>query len=194
MEQKRWNCKFELISSLLWSNLDWCLLNFSTITYDTLVRAGVHTTSAFVKASGESEHATVPYAQCSRGLKIIPDANFDPPKCGPVSFWVLLSRSNFNSDCGQENYDLLVIPGGAEGAKTMSQNVDVQALVREYLKEKKLVGMICAGQKSRPSLCYNPDWTPDIGSLTALTAGLPHQPITSHPSVKSDLANGRLDH
>ncbi|KAF9460430.1 class I glutamine amidotransferase-like protein [Collybia nuda] len=125
-----------------------------TITYDTLVRAGVNTTSAFVNASEKSEGTLPQYARCSRGLKIIPDTNFDLLKCGP------------------ENYDLFVIPGGADGAKTMSQNEDVQALVREFLKEKKFVGMICAG------------------SLTALTAGLPRQLITSHPSVKSHLVNG----
>lgn len=32
-----------------------------------------------------------------------------------------------------------------EGAKTVSQNVIVQHLVRAYLRENKIVGMICAG-------------------------------------------------
>ncbi|KAG6864759.1 hypothetical protein C0991_007318 [Blastosporella zonata] len=68
-----------------------------------------------------------------------------------------------------DKYDLLVIPGGAKGADTMSKNTTVQKLVRDYLNEKKMVGMICAG------------------SLAALTSGLPKQPLTSHPSVKKQL-------
>ncbi|KAG5650487.1 hypothetical protein H0H81_012067 [Sphagnurus paluster] len=68
----------------------------------------------------------------------------------------------------QDKYDLLVVPGGAKGADTISKNANVQELVRQYY-EKKLVGMICAG------------------SLAAKTSGLPKQPLTSHPSVKKQL-------
>lgn len=46
----------------------------------------------------------------------------------------------------QDNYDLLVIPGGAKGAETISNSSPVQHLVREYLQAGKYVGMICAGQ------------------------------------------------
>ena len=45
----------------------------------------------------------------------------------------------------QDKFDLLVIPGGAKGAQTMSESSPVQHLVREYLDAGKLVGMICAG-------------------------------------------------
>ena len=45
----------------------------------------------------------------------------------------------------QDKFDLLVIPGGAKGAQTMSESSSVQHLVREYLAAGKLVGMICAG-------------------------------------------------
>jgi protein DJ-1 len=43
------------------------------------------------------------------------------------------------------SYDALVIPGGAKGAETMSTNPAVQGLVREFLANDKIVGMICAG-------------------------------------------------
>ena len=46
----------------------------------------------------------------------------------------------------QDRYDLLVIPGGAKGADTISNNKAVQDLVREYIAMSKMVGMICAGQ------------------------------------------------
>jgi protein DJ-1 len=48
----------------------------------------------------------------------------------------------------QDKYDLLVIPGGAKGAETMSKSPTVQELVRRYIQEKKFVGMICAGMFS----------------------------------------------
>ncbi|KAI0305313.1 DJ-1 [Multifurca ochricompacta] len=66
-------------------------------------------------------------------------------------------------------YDAIIIPGGAKGAETMSQSLYVQFLVRDFYQKKKHVGMICAG------------------SLVAQTSQLPHQPLTSHPSVKEQL-------
>ena len=48
----------------------------------------------------------------------------------------------------QDKYDLLVIPGGAKGAETMSKSPAVQELVRRYIRERKFVGMICAGMFS----------------------------------------------
>ena len=45
----------------------------------------------------------------------------------------------------KDKHDLLVIPGGAQGAETMSKHPSVQELVRRYLDRGKLVGMICAG-------------------------------------------------
>jgi len=123
-----------------------------TITYDTLVRAGVTCTSAYVSATTTNTDGLY-IAHGSRGIKIVADQIFNPE----------------HSEAGQ--YNALVIPGGAKGAETMSQNPAVQALVREYIQKQKTVGMICAG------------------SLTALTSNLPRQPLTSHPSVKNDLAS-----
>ncbi|KAI0777229.1 DJ-1 [Trametes elegans] len=127
-----------------------------TITYDTLVRAGVACTSAFVSDEARQENAgsyelNPPFAKGSRGIKILPDIYFSPQAATP------------------DKYDLLVIPGGAKGAETITGNSPVQHLVREYIKAGKYVGMICAG------------------SLGALTAGLEKQPLTSHPSVRDKL-------
>ncbi|KIM41346.1 hypothetical protein M413DRAFT_146929 [Hebeloma cylindrosporum] len=128
-----------------------------TITYDTLVRGGVKTISAFVpdltlaSSGGEVHRVSPPVAKGSRGINIMPDTYFDQAHCGP------------------DSYDLLVIPGGAKGAETMSKSPSVQELVKKYLENDKWVGMICAG------------------SLAAKTANLPRQKITSHPSVKAEL-------
>ncbi|KAI0945499.1 hypothetical protein AcW1_001711 [Taiwanofungus camphoratus] len=121
-----------------------------TIAYDTLVRAAVACTSAYVSADDDSAQDTTspPLARGSRGINILPDTYFSPQASTP------------------DNFDLLVIPGGAQGADTISKNSHVQHLVRAYLDHNKLVAMICAG------------------ALAALTSRLPRQPLTSHPSVK----------
>ncbi|KAH9962204.1 class I glutamine amidotransferase-like protein [Russula dissimulans] len=68
-----------------------------------------------------------------------------------------------------EEYDAIVIPGGLKGAETISQSPFVQSLVKTLYENGKLVGLICAA------------------SLVAKTSQLPHQPLTSHPSVKEQL-------
>ncbi|PAV20374.1 DJ-1 [Pyrrhoderma noxium] len=68
--------------------------------------------------------------------------------------------------------DLLVVPGGAKGAETISQNEEVQKMIRAQVEAGRFVGMICAG------------------SLAAKTSGLGKKeklPLTSHPSVKAEL-------
>ena len=69
----------------------------STITFDTLVRAGVECTSAFVAPRGESTASLV--ATCSRGVKLLPDAVLDPVIHGPVSsqYSCLTSQRAFHS-------------------------------------------------------------------------------------------------
>ncbi|KAF6751191.1 class I glutamine amidotransferase-like protein [Ephemerocybe angulata] len=99
-----------------------------TITYDTLVRAGITTQSVYVLTpSFGSTNISPPVAKGSRGINIMPDSYLDATACGPG------------------NHDLLVIPGGATGAATIATNATVQQLVRSYLKNGKYVGMICAG-------------------------------------------------
>uniref|UniRef100_A0A8H8CHD5 D-lactate dehydratase n=1 Tax=Psilocybe cubensis TaxID=181762 RepID=A0A8H8CHD5_PSICU len=125
-----------------------------TITYDTLVRAGVKTVSAYVAEYPSTDvggDRSPVVAKCSRGMKILPDMLFDLSSCGP------------------DVYDLIVIPGGAQGAETMSKHPSVQEVIKRYIERNKLVAMICAG------------------SLAAKTAGLARQPLTSHPSVKAQL-------
>ncbi|KAF8690951.1 hypothetical protein AX14_002872 [Amanita brunnescens Koide BX004] len=121
-----------------------------TITYDTLVRAGITTVSVFVPETSTAPHSvSPPVAKGSRGINIMPD--------------MYLDRSQLTPD----KFDLLVVPGGAKGADTISKNPVVQELVREFYGEGKHLGFICNG------------------SLTALRSKLPRQLLTSHPGVKS---------
>ncbi|KAF8639133.1 hypothetical protein AX17_001623 [Amanita inopinata Kibby_2008] len=123
-----------------------------TITYDTLVRAGVTAVSVFVPETSTGPHSvSPPVAKGSRGINIMPDMYLD------------------RTQLGVDKYDLLVVPGGAKGADTISKNPIVQELVHHFYTSGKLIGMICNG------------------SLAALTSKLPKQPITSHPGVKTQL-------
>ncbi|KAH0834879.1 class I glutamine amidotransferase-like protein [Lanmaoa asiatica] len=127
-----------------------------SITYDTLVRAGVECTSANVQSGGSpygSVRTSPALVVCSRGVKILPDTTLQPLNAGP------------------DKYDALIIPGGIKGAETLSQSTEVQTLVREYYQSNKIVAMICAG------------------TLAAKTAGLPFQPVTSHPVIKNNLVS-----
>ncbi|KAG8927820.1 hypothetical protein FRC02_007739 [Tulasnella sp. 418] len=122
------------------------------ITYDVLVRAGIDCTSAFVSDNASAFPTPSSVVTCSRGVKIIADIDLrdlEKPR----------------------EYDALIIPGGAQGAETLSGSSVVQQLVQDYYKSGKLVGMICAG------------------SLVALRASIPRTAITSHPSVKNQLQN-----
>jgi protein DJ-1 len=75
--------------------LFFCLKNIykstieSTITYDTLVRAGVNTTSAFVpdifSPRGAESRVNPLAAKGSRGINILPDIYLELSLCGPVS-------------------------------------------------------------------------------------------------------------
>ena len=47
----------------------------STIVYDTLVRAGVKCTSALVTPPGGHDESAPGAVQCSRGVRIVPDAS-----------------------------------------------------------------------------------------------------------------------
>lgn len=69
-----------------------CIMYCSTITYDTLVRAGIECTSAFVPKGlspyGSSDTSPA-LAVCSRQVKILPDITLDPLNAGPVRIYKL---------------------------------------------------------------------------------------------------------
>ncbi|KAJ1647457.1 hypothetical protein J3B02_001496 [Coemansia erecta] len=124
----------------------------ATITIDVLRRAGIQVLVLAVEATiGEP-------VTCSRNVKIVPDAYLgdDSAKIGA--------------------FDAVIVPGGAQGAATLSQNDQVKSILADFHAQKKIVAAICAG------------------SLAIKTAGIQSkvpQPLrlTSHPSVKDQLEN-----
>src|SRR5271154_2372815 len=88
-------------------------------------------------------------SSCSRVLKIHVDTTSLPDK--------------------PADYTIVVIPGGANGAATLSQSSGVQSLLQKMEKQGKWIGTICAG------------------SLAIKTAGLVSGgQVTSHPSVENE--------
>lgn len=71
----------------------------STITYDTLVRAGASCTSAYVPAQERTEtnstFSNPPFAKGSRGINISPDTYFSPQEASPVG--IILSTKMVTS-------------------------------------------------------------------------------------------------
>jgi protein DJ-1 len=65
------------------------------------------------------------------------------------------------------DYSIIVIPGGAKGAATLSESKSVRSILKKFEQQNKFVGAICAG------------------SLAIKTANLiPGGRVTSHPSVE----------
>ena len=48
------------------------------------------------------------------------------------------------SDCANETYDLIVLPGGIPGAENLKNSALLAELLRKQNREKKLYGAICA--------------------------------------------------
>lgn len=88
---------------------------------------------------------------CSRFLKIQSDTSTLPSEPG--------------------DYTVVIVPGGAKGAATLSESTAVQSLLQKFEEHNKYIGTICAG------------------SLAIKTAGLiPKGKVTSHPSVEKEFA------
>lgn len=150
-----------------------------TISYDTLVRGGVEAKSAYVGSSAHAQDSNDPHGStfvtCSRGVRIIPDLKL-PDLAGGKAL---------------EEYDALIVPGGAKGAEIISSHQDVQKLIKAFYAKGKIVACICAGMSL--SQAYSSSDLPLSGSLAAKSAGIAHDSaITSHPSVKDQLTKGKL--
>ncbi|KAJ1725022.1 Protein deglycase DJ-1zDJ-1 [Coemansia erecta] len=121
----------------------------ATITIDVLRRAGIQVLVLSVEA--DSGPVT-----CSRNVRIVPDATLGDDSAKIAT------------------YDCVVVPGGAQGADTLSQNDQVKSILAEFHAQNKVVAAICAG------------------SLAIKSAGIQGkvpQPLrlTSHPSVRDQL-------
>lgn len=111
---------------------------------DLLRRAGIS-----VKVVSNKEIVT-----CSRGIKIIPDILFEA----------------FDIDM---EFDAIIIPGGTDGVRELSNLDEVSLLLKKAQKDGKLIGAICAG--------------PLVLDSNKLLDN--NTKLTSHPSVKYALEN-----
>ncbi|OBZ81983.1 Protein deglycase DJ-1zDJ-1 [Choanephora cucurbitarum] len=123
-------------------------MEFTISAVDVLRRAKVDVTVVGVQLEKD-------YAVCSRGVKVLPDAKFE----------------DINIDASQ--YDLVLIPGGAGGAKTLAAHEGIQKLIFDFYNKKKFVAFVCAG------------------TLVAKAAGIPYKhKVTSYPgAVKEQLVS-----
>jgi 4-methyl-5(b-hydroxyethyl)-thiazole monophosphate biosynthesis len=74
------------------------------------------------------------------------------------------------SEVKSADYDMVVLPGGAEGTKRMLDDAATRELVADMAQQQKLVGAICAA----------PAMLSSMGLLKGKAA-------TSHPSVEKEL-------
>ncbi|KAF1835763.1 DJ-1 [Decorospora gaudefroyi] len=118
--------------------------------YDVLTRAGFQVRSAGVNLQE-------PYAHMSRNLRILPDH----PNLQAIP-----------SQSAHENFDILILPGGAAGSKTFCDSPVVLDLICQFRTAGKWVAVICA-------------------ATTALVAagqqGKEGVKVTSHPSVADEI-------
>ncbi|KAF2257223.1 DJ-1 [Trematosphaeria pertusa] len=119
--------------------------------YDVLTRAGFDVKSAGVQLKNEG------YAHLSRNIRLLPD------------FPTLLSLPH---QTAHETHDILILPGGAPGARTFCATPAVLEMIVAFKNAGKHVAAICAG-------------------TTALVAaqkkfGGDKGTVTSHPSVRKE--------
>jgi protein DJ-1 len=127
--------------------------------YDVLTRAGFEVKSAGVQL--ENEH----YAHLSRNIRIVPD------------FPCLLT---IPSATAHESYDILILPGGAPGAKTFCNTPAVLEMIAEFQKAGKWVAAICAATTALVAT----DKAHDVGK----------KKVTSHPSVKQEVVDAEWEY
>lgn len=116
-----------------------------TIT-DLLVRAGIEVTTVGL----DDQPVTA-----SRGARIIPDKNID--------------------DVSNDDYDLIVLPGGLPGADHLRDDNRVQALLKKHSANNKYIGAICAAPQALAS----------AGLLDGKKA-------TSYPGVLESIGNNSI--
>ena len=91
--------------------------------------------------------------------------------------WSVELPVNVNlSNADMENYDALLIPGGAMNPDQMRMNEQCVQFARDFMKSGKTVAAICHG--------------PQLLIETGLLKG---RKLTSYPSIKTDLKNAGAD-
>ncbi|KAG0254902.1 hypothetical protein BG011_005440 [Mortierella polycephala] len=128
----------------------------AVITIDVLVRAGIEVTVA----SANPSESTTESVKCSRGVRIMPDTHLSAL---PIPTPSDSDKAYF--------YDVLMIPGGGPGAKTLAASDTVHKFVQAHFSQPDvLLAAVCAG--------------PIVIKASGVARGAQ---VTSHPSVKDEL-------
>lgn len=120
----------------------------TVICVDVLRRAQSIDVTLCALLEGNSE------VKCSRGVRIVPDISFDE---------LLLKH-------GDEKFDAIVLPGGAEGAKRFCESKQLHSLLRKQWDEQRIIAAVCAA--------------PTALVAAGIGSGLR---MTSHPSVATQI-------
>jgi protein DJ-1 len=80
-----------------------------------------------------------------------------------------------------ESYDILILPGGAPGAKTFSTTNEVTQLIASFRSQGKYVAAICAGTTALVAAQKL------ATSSKTESAATQRAKVTSHPSVMEDI-------
>jgi protein DJ-1 len=101
----------------------------------------------------------------SRNIRILPDHP---------------SLHSLRHQSAHTNYDILILPGGAPGAKAFCSSSPVLEMITEFRKAGKYVASICAGTTAL--VAAQKEFGGDKGR------------VTSHPSVKKEVEKGGWDY
>ncbi|XP_077533327.1 Parkinson disease protein 7 homolog [Haemaphysalis longicornis] len=118
----------------------------TVISADVLRRAGIEVTIAGLAGCCP--------VKCSRNVVLVPDKSLDEA-------------------ASYSPYDVIVLPGGLQGAESLAASQAVGKLLKEQEKSGRLVAAICAAP------------------IALKSHGIGHgKALTSHPSKKDDLSKG----
>ncbi|KAJ4410497.1 hypothetical protein N0V91_001983 [Didymella pomorum] len=144
--------------------------------YDILTRAGIEIQSVGVNLKNDNYATQVPpsflfpalvtdyiHNSMSRNIRIVPD------------FLRLISVPT------PESYDILILPGGAPGAKTFCTSNEVLQVIASFRSQGKYVASICAGTTALVAARNLAASSKTESGATAKAR------VTSHPSVKDDI-------
>lgn len=116
------------------------------IPVDVMRRAGLH---VFLAGVGETRLVTG-----SRGVRLAPDGAWDPDETA--------------------RFDMLVIPGGLGGSKTMREELSLLEAIRDFAATGRWLASICAG--------------PTVLQAAGVLEG---RTYTSYPSSRDELPDGK---
>lgn len=99
----------------------------------------------------------------TRNIRIVPD------------------HRNLLSVDSPESYDILILPGGAPGAKTFSTTDEVLQLIATFRAQGKYVAAICAGTTALVA-------AQKLAASSKTESGASRKvKVTSHPSVRDEI-------